>query len=252
MISEKRYEMILELLQRQRTATVQQLARELHTSESTIRRDLVALDRQGRLMRVHGGASLNQSVHSSAEPDMDTKEGLFIQEKQLIARYALGLIRGDDFVYLDAGTTTLQLANAITGEALNATYVTNGLAHSRVLCRKGCKVYVPAGTVRQRTEAIVGARAVNCVRDYSFTKAFLGVNGISLERGFTTPGIDERELKRTAIESARESWFLADASKFDQITPAVICPLSRCGIITNRLPVPRYRDYTTIQEVELL
>ena len=252
MISEKRYELILDYLIQHRTATVQQLADALGTSESTVRRDLMALDRQGRLNRVHGGAALTQSVHSSLEPDMDTKEALNIREKQLIGRYAASLIQASDFVFLDAGTTTLQVAHAVTGEALKATYVTNGLAHTRVLCRKGCNVYVPAGKVRQRTEAIVGAPTLSCIRSYNFTRAFLGVNGISLDRGFTTPGMDERELKLAAIESARESWFLADMSKFDHITPVTICSLSRAGIITNRLPNPGYADYTTIQEVELL
>ena len=251
MIAEKRYEIILSTLRSQRSATVQQLAQALHTSVSTVRRDLIVLDSQGRLKKVHGGATLSEERHTAAEPDMLTKEGMNIPQKQAIGRLAAAMIRPDDFVFIDAGSTTLQLVRAIEGDALRAVYVTNGLAHTRVLCRKGCNVYVPAGKVRQRTEAIVGAPALSCIRSYNFTRAFLGVNGISLDRGFTTPGMDERELKLAAIESARESWFLADMSKFDHITPVTICSLSRAGIITNRLPNPGYADYTTIQEVEL-
>lgn len=252
MLSQQRYELILEILHRQRTATVQELALALNTSESTIRRDLIALDRQGRLSRVHGGAALHQQALSALEPDMDTKQALNMAEKQAIGVYAAGLIRSGDFVFLDAGSTTLQVANALSGEALEATFVTNGLAHTRVLCRKGCNVYVPAGQVRQRTEAIIGAPALNCLHGYNFTKAFMGVNGISLKHGFTTPGIEERELKLAAVQSAQECWFLADESKFGQVYTAQICSLSRAGIITNRLPDPKYHSYTTIQEVEPL
>ena len=249
MISEKRYELILEKLRRDRSATVLQLAQEIGVSESTVRRDLIALDGQGLLSRIHGGAVLNRQVLSAHEPDMDTKEGMNIREKQAIGRYAAGLIRSKDFVFLDAGTTTLQVAHAVSGEALEATYITNGLTHARVLCRKGCNVCVLAGQVRQRTEAIVGASALNCLHGYNFTKAFLGVNGIAIPQGFTTPGIEERELKLGAIQSAQECWFLADHSKFDQSFTAIICPLPRVGIITDKVPNPKYRTYTVIQEV---
>lgn len=252
MIAEKRYQIILDILHRQRSATVQQLAEVLCTSESTIRRDLIALDSQGRLNKVHGGATLSEQQFSAYEPDMMTKEGLNIPEKQAIGRFAAALIRSDDFVFIDAGSTTLQMVNAVSGDALRATYVTNGLAHTRVLTRKGCTVYVPAGLVRQRTEAITGTPALNSLRYYHFTKAFMGVNGISIECGFTTPGIEERELKAAAIQSAQQSWFLADDSKFDKVYPAGICALSRAGIITNHLSGEKYRNYTTVEEAEPL
>lgn len=252
MIAETRYQMILDILNRQKSATVQQFAEALGISESTVRRDLVALGEQGRLNRVHGGATVLEQQFYSHEPDMMTKEGIFTREKQLIGQYAASLIREEDFVYIDAGSTTLQLVNAISGEALNATYVTNGLAHTRALARKGCTVYVPAGRIKQRTEAIVGAAVLTSLHRYNFTKAFMGVNGISLDRGFTTPGIEEGELKAAAIQSAYESWFLADESKFDKIYAAGICDLSRSSIITNRLYDERYREHTSIKEIEIL
>jgi DeoR family fructose operon transcriptional repressor len=252
MIAERRYELILDVLHRQRSATVQQLARELGTSESTVRRDLIELDRQGWLSRVHGGAALKRQSLSAGEPDMDTKQALFLPEKQAIGKCAAGMIRRGDFVFIDAGSTTLQLVNAIAGEAMGAIYVTNGMPHARLLCRRGCTVYVPSGQVLQRTEAIVGVSALSCLNGYNFTKAFLGVNGISPDHGFTTPGIEERELKRAAVQNAGACWFLADESKFDQVCTAQICALSRAGIITNRLPSPAYRSRTTIQEVEAL
>lgn len=252
MIAEKRYQTILDILNRQKSATVQQLAETLGISESTVRRDLVALGEQGRLNRVHGGATVLEPLFYSQEEDMMTKEGIFTREKELIGRYAATLIHAEDFVYIDAGSTTIQLVNAISGEALKATYVTNGLAHTRALARKGCTVYVPAGRIKQRTEAIVGAPVLSSLHRFNFTKAFMGVNGISIDRGFTTPGIEEGELKAVAIQSAFESWFLADESKFNKVYAAGICDLARSAIITNRLPDARYREYTSVKEIELL
>lgn len=250
-IAEKRYELILDIVYRQSSATVQQLAQDLDTSESTIRRDLLTLDQQGKLRRVHGGAAALEGRFLSQEPDMATKEGLYVREKQSIGRYGATLIEGDDFVYIDAGTTTLELVKAISGDALRATYMTNGLAHTRVLARKGCRVYVPAGRVKATTEAIVGTRVLSCLSRYNFTKAFIGVNGISLDRGFTTPGIEEAELKAEAIRSAYQSWFLADSSKFGKTYAAGICELRRCPVITERLPNEVYREHTTVKETEL-
>lgn len=155
MIAETRHQMILDILHKQRSASVQELAEQLHISESTIRRDLIVLDRQGKLTKVYGGAMAMdmESSYDPYEPDMDTKEGLYVEEKKRMGQYAASLIRADDFVYIDAGTSTIHLVNAIDGDAKKAVYVTNGLLHTRILARKGCIVYVPAGRVKPRTES---------------------------------------------------------------------------------------------------
>ena len=95
--------------------TVQQLCEALHTSESTIRRDLTELDRQGRLTKVHGGATLPDSRFLADEPTMEAKETLAVAEKRSIAAAAAALITAEDFVFIDAGTTTLELVRALTG-----------------------------------------------------------------------------------------------------------------------------------------
>ena len=250
MIAETRRQVILDALKRERSISVHALAELLNTSVSTVRRDLIVLDERGLLSKVHGGAALNDAQLSAVEFDMLTKENLMLPEKEAIARAAAGMIRADDFVFIDAGSTTLQLAHAITGEALKAVYVTNGLAHTRVLTQKGCTVYVPGGRIRQRTEAIVGSTALAALNQYNFTKAFLGTNGISLDRGFTTPGIDEREIKAAVVRLSGERWFLADSSKFDKVYPAGISALDSAGIITDSVPNESYRDRTTIKEAE--
>lgn len=248
MLAEERFAMILELLAHQRTATVQELCEALDASESTIRRDLTVLDRQGRLNKVHGGATLTERRVLADEPTMADKEMQAVEEKRAIARAAAALITGEDFIYLDAGSTTLALARALDGPALKAAYMTNGIAHARLLVQKGCRTYMPGGLIRPVTEAITGAGALTVLRQFNFTKAFLGANGVSLNEGFTTPDPEEAAIKAAAVHRARESWFLLDDSKFGKVYPAVIGELHCGAVITNRCPSPKYTQFTLVKE----
>ena len=250
MLAEERFSLIMEQLDRKRTVTVQELCEALNTSESTIRRDLTELDRQGKVNKVHGGATLPDSQFLADEPTMAAKETLAVAEKQAIARAAAALIRKEDFVFLDAGSTTLELVRALTGDALKASYLTNGVAHARLLAQKGCRVFLPGGMLRPQTEAIIGATALSAIQQYNFTKAFMGANGVALEAGFTTPDPEEAAVKAAAIHRAREAWFLVDDSKFAKVYPAVITDLHSGAILTNRCPNPKYRQFTLIKETE--
>ena len=241
MLAEERFGQILNLLSKQRTATVQELCEALGTSESTIRRDLTELDRLGKLNKVHGGATLPDSRFQAEEPTMQAKETLAVPQKRAIAAAAAALIHAEDFVFIDAGSTTLELVRALEGEALQANYVTNGVAHARTLAQKGCRVFLPGGLLRPQTEAIVGAAAVSSLQQYNFTKAFMGANGVALEAGFTTPDPEEAAVKATVVHRARESWFLVDDAKFARICPAVIADLHSGAILTNRCPNPKYK-----------
>ncbi|MGY6227856.1 DeoR/GlpR family DNA-binding transcription regulator [Faecalibacterium duncaniae] len=251
MLAEERFALILDLLARQRTATVQELCEALNASESTIRRDLNELDKQGKLNKVHGGATLPDSPFRTDEPTMAAKEELAVSQKQSIAQAAAELILPEDFIYLDAGSSTLALARALSGPALNASYVTNGVAHARLLAQKGCRVFLPGGLLRPQTEAIIGAAALTAIQQYNFTKAFMGANGVALDSGFTTPDPEEAAVKAAVIRRARETWFLVDDTKFAQVYPAVICDLHSGAILTNRCPNPKYRQYTLIKETEV-
>ena len=211
---------------------------------------------------MHGGATLPDSPFRTDEPTMAAKEELAVSQKQSIAQAAAELILPEDFIYLDAGSSTLEsgralktcrraLVRALNGPALNASYVTNGVAHARLLAQKGCRVFLPGGLLRPQTEAIIGAAALTAIQQYNFTKAFMGANGVALDSGFTTPDPEEAAVKAAALRRARETWFLVDDTKFAQVYPAVICDLHSGAILTNRCPNPKYRQYTLIKETEV-
>ena len=250
MLAEERFGQILDLLNKQRTATVQELCEALGTSESTIRRDLTELDRLGKLNKVHGGATLPDSRFQAEEPTMQAKETLAVPQKRAIAAAAAALIHAEDFVFIDAGSTTLELVRVLEGEALQANYVTNGVAHARTLAQKGCRVFLPGGLLRPQTEAIIGAAALTAIQQYNFTKAFMGANGVALNVGFTTPDPEEAAVKAAAVRRARETWYLVDDSKFGRVYPAVIGEIYSGAILTNRCPDPKYRQLTLVKETE--
>lgn len=170
MLAEERFAMILDLLAQKRSATVLELCDALDASESTIRRDLTQLDRQGLLKKVHGGATLVGRTVLADEPPMVAREEQSVEEKRLIARAAAAMITEKDFIFLDAGSTTLALAAALEGPALQAAYVTNGIAHARMLVQKGCRTYLPGGQVRPITEAITGPETLAALQHYNLPK----------------------------------------------------------------------------------
>lgn len=234
MLSEQRHEMILKLLEEKRSVTVTELTELLHISESTARRDIVLLDKAGKLVKVFGGAMLADTTYMPAEPTVLQKTELNRDEKMRIAKYAASLIQPQDFIYLDAGTTTGYMIGFM--EETGATFVTNAVAHAQRLAAKGEHVLLVGGTLKSTTEAVVGTMAAFMLKDYHFTKGFFGTNGVSRTAGFTTPEPNEALVKRTALEQCRTAYVLCDHSKFNVVSPVTFAPLAAATVLTDRKP----------------
>lgn len=247
MLAEQRFEAILRELSDNRAASVSRLCQLTGASEATIRRDLNILSRQGKLSKVHGGAVLSGGTFQGEEPDVGTKALLHQNEKEHIAHYAAGLIDDDDVVYLDAGTTTVRMVEYLKGSG--ATFVTNGVACAQRLMELGLRGYVLGGFLKPGTWAVVGTGALEELGKYNFTKAFLGINGITIRQGFTTPDPEEAAIKTKAAEQAYLTFVLADSSKFELVSAVTVLPLEKATIITERLPDPSYLEHTVIKEV---
>jgi len=134
MLSEKRRGDILKLVGQKKSVTVQELKNALDASESTIRRDITSLSKEGKLIKVFGGAIAVEGAPSSKELTVGQKEAINKEEKLRIARYAASLIRPGDYVYIDSGTTTGYMLEFIKEK--DATYVTNAVSHAKTLALK--------------------------------------------------------------------------------------------------------------------
>ncbi len=248
MLTEERFAKILSILERMGSVTVQQLMTELDASESTVRRDLNTLDANGQLVKVHGGAILKNTVYSTIDDEVVHRKEQNREAKDKIARYAAGLITAEDFVYIDAGTTTERMIDYIANR--QAVFVTNAIGHAKKLAEHGCKVYILGGEFKAVTEAIVGEEAVFTLDKYNFTKGFWGANGVSLQKGFSTPELKEAMVKRKSMENCRDCYILADESKFSQISSVTFAPFEKAIVITTELKQEIYKDCSNIIKVE--
>ena len=248
MLTEERFAKILSILEHMGSVTVQQLMTELDASESTVRRDLNTLDANGQLVKVHGGAILKNTVYSTIDDEVVHRKEQNREAKDKIARYAAGLITAEDFVYIDAGTTTERMIDYIANR--QAVFVTNAIGHAKKLAEHGCKVYILGGEFKAVTEAIVGEEAVFTLDKYNFTKGFWGANGVSRQRGFSTPELKEAMVKRKSMENCRDCYILADESKFSQISRVTFAPFEKATVITTELKLEIYKDCSNIIKVE--
>lgn len=249
MLTEERHSIIVDTVNKHRNVELSELCRLLGASESTVRRDLALLDEKGAIVKVRGGAIAASADDSffALEPDVEEKSNLFAAEKEAIARYAASLIEDGDFVFIDAGTTPAKMIDFIPSKSV--TFVTNAFINAKKLAQRGFKVIIIAGEIKAATEAVVGSEAVSTLMNYNFTKCFMGVNGISLKNGFSTPDKNEADVKRTAISQSREVFILGDHSKFGKITAVTFAVLNHGKIITDKVPDKKYLSEASVKEV---
>ena len=234
MLTKTRQEQILRMVEEKNSVTVTELTEALGISESTARRDILALHKEGKLVKVFGGAVAAEESYSHLEPTVEQKIEVNREEKRRIAKYCAGRLQPEDFVYLDAGTTTWYMIDYITEKS--ATFVTNGVAHAKSLAAKGFHVILLGGELKSSTEAVVGGQAAQMLSQYHFTKGFFGANGVSAKTGITTPDTNEALVKRKACERSKKIYVLADASKFDHISSVTFVDFEDAIIVTDSKP----------------
>lgn len=243
MLTEQRHELILKLLKENGSIEVTEIKDLLDASESTVRRDITALDKAGKLTKVFGGAVALKEVVTAHEFTVAQKIDLNREEKRQIAQYAAALIKPEDFVYLDAGTTTGYMLDHI-GET-RASFVTNAVAHAQRLAAKGMKVILIGGELKGSTEAVIGNQAMRMIEGYHFTKGFFGTNGVTKKSGCTTPDANEAMIKQTAMGQCKTCYVVCDSSKFDRISSVTFAPFHETVFLTEKA-VCGYEDCENI------
>ncbi|HDI7563947.1 DeoR/GlpR family DNA-binding transcription regulator [Staphylococcus aureus] len=228
-ITEKRHELILEELSHKDFLTLQELIDRTGCSASTIRRDLSKLQQLGKLQRVHGGAMLKEN--RMVEANLTEKLATNLDEKKMIAKIAANQINDNECLFIDAGSSTLELIKYI--QAKDIIVVTNGLTHVEALLKKGIKTIMLGGQVKENTLATIGSSAMEILRRYCFDKAFIGMNGLDIELGLTTPDEQEALVKQTAMSLANQSFVLIDHSKFNKVYFARVSLLESTTVITS-------------------
>jgi DeoR/GlpR family transcriptional regulator of sugar metabolism len=181
------------------------------------------------LIRSHGGAVLNENLF--AEPSFNEKEDKYIEEKMRIAAEAAKLVTDGMTIALNAGTTTTQIAKQIKVRE-NLTVVTNAINIAwELMGAEGVKVFLTGGNLRPKSFALVGTMAEQTLRGIFVDLVFVGVNGISVKLGLTTPNMEEALVNRAMMEAAKKVAVVADHSKFDKVTFSLIATLDQIDMV---------------------
>ncbi|MET0233153.1 MAG: DeoR/GlpR family DNA-binding transcription regulator [Kibdelosporangium sp.] len=211
MYPEERQQVILGRVRGKGRVDVTALAGEFEVTTETVRRDLTALERQGFVRRVHGGAIPVQPL--GFEPALSVRETVLTAEKCRIAKAAVTELGDATTIMLDAGSTTARLADELPADR-ELTVVTHSVSIAlAVVSRPNITVMLVGGRLRGCTLASVDDWAQQAYRDTFVDVAFIATNGLSPERGLTTPDPAEALVKRAAVSAGRRRVLLADHTK---------------------------------------
>jgi len=214
-LAPQRWDNLRTLIRDSGVIRIEDLCRRLKVSPATVRRDLDQLEQSGAIRRVHGGAV---SVESRLdEPVFADKTSLAAREKRRIAEAALAFIGPGDTIYLDGGTTVLELARLLR-ERTNLTVVTNSLHAAHELAGRGPRLILIGGELRRLSQTVVGPLTRLVLHELHLDKAFMGTIGFTVKEGLTTTDPGEAFTKEVVMNQARQVFVLADSSKAGKLS----------------------------------
>ncbi len=225
---EERRRRIARLVREAGSVTVALLESEFGISPMTARRDLVALEEEGRVKRTHGGAIIPE--YAGHEDSFWYRLDEAVEAKERLADAAVGLLEPGESVFLDCSTTTYYLARRLLSEGPRVTVLTNSVPVMELLMKHEAPktdVVGVGGIMRKLTLSFVGPHAVRTISAHSADRAFLSVKGVTGEGFLTDPDVLEAEVKRAMIEHCEEPVLLADGGKFEKRGLSVITHASR-------------------------
>jgi DeoR family transcriptional regulator of aga operon len=237
MLSEERQRAILEMVNRDGRVLVIDLARQFHTSQVTIRKDLEILHTRGRVHRTHGGA-LPARESALEDPTLREKEKLHRKEKLRIAAAAARMVTEGQVVILDSGTTTTAIARALRNFQ-NLTIITNAVNIAAELSGSALEVILTGGSLRKNSFSLVGPIAEETLHKLNADILFLGVDGFDVHYGLSTPNLLEAKVNRAMIEISRTSVAVCDSSKFGKRSLSLIAPPSSLHHVITDSGIPR-------------
>lgn len=230
---------ILEMVRRHGSVRVGELAEHFRVSEVTVRLDLVALEKEGKLQRDRGGAIASKPlVPVKALLGMEMRGKLHSDFKTRIGRAAAQLVQPGDTIILDAGTTAVEMVPYLVGiEPL--TVVTNGLNVALSLSEKtNAKVLLLGGALNRESCSALGPITERTLGDFVIQKAFLGAQAVNAKDGITDTTLEIAQYKRSMIHAARKVILLVDSSKWGRGAFIKVAPLKAVQAVISDSALP--------------
>lgn len=251
MLANQRKDKILELLKEDGSAKVVNLAKLFKVTEVTIRQDLEKLEKEGLVLREHGGAFLKNMENQVRTFSLSHQDNL--DKKELIAKKCLEFIEAGDTIILDSGSTTTEIAKKLKG-IKNLTVITNALNIALLLgVEPGIEVIMTGGEFKPPTLSLTGQKAADFFTGLNVHKLFLATAGLSLKAGLTYPSISDLVVKKAMINAAETTYLVADSTKIGKSSLASLGALSLIDyIITDAGIQEKYKNLLNENEIELI
>ena len=238
MLKEERYDKILDILEKERYVSASKLSKMLYVSMPTIRRDLAELVRRHQIVRSHGGAKIIQAEHIVAP--LDFRKTVNAAEKRALCRSAAKLVQDNDIIFIDASTTTLQMADFLNNKK-GITVITNGIPLATMLIQKGIKTYCTGGEIFENSLAHFGSFAEEFIQRFNIDVLFFSCHGVNEKGMLTDPSLPETQIRKVAINQSKKTVFLCDETKFSLSTPYNLVSIQTPDyVITNSTTVYKY------------
>ncbi len=252
MIAEERRKIILEKIRTEKAVSVHELAQQLNTTPVTIRRDLDLLDKQGLVIRSHGGAIINEEK-VGYEFRFDTRKDYSQDIKAKIGKKAASFITPGDCIGIDVGTTAYEMSRFLASVGnLNVVTASIPVVNELLPC-EDINVICTGGEVSRRDKSLIGHNAIRTLKEYILDKAFIGVAGISFDCGFTLFNMNDALVKRVLVERAKEVIILADATKIGVARHAFFCGLEAADkLITDKRITPEDKSLLESHGIEVI
>ena len=253
MLQKERHDHILSKLNLEGSIRVREIAKEYKVTEDCIRKDLAILEKEGKLVRIHGGAtSVRENPHTF---NVSARKNKYVEEKRIIAKKAIQLIKPGAMVFLGISTSNIEIAKLIYEKNLNITVVTNSVDILLIFTGECDTNLIFIGGAFNRTkDGFVGSVTNELIQDYQFDLAFIGFVGIDLQKNsLTTYDLNDGMTKKHVIRASKKNYIVVEGAKFEQDGNFVCAHLEDFhGIITNRELNGRQREIIENKGLEII
>lgn len=227
----ERQRKILEIIQAEREVKIADLKERFNVTEMTLRRDLEKLEATGDVRRIFGGAIL-----VGRDIALQERFNLMSEAKMKIGKAAAALVEPGESIFIDAGTTTLQVARYLPA-GFPVTVVTNAITIAAELMGKQIQTIVTGGALIEKTAALIGPIAEKSLAGMAFDRAFLGATGLHPKHGFSNSNMLDAEIKKLAMRQSKETNIVMDSSKFGSQVLFSFAELGQVRrLVTDRIP----------------
>ncbi len=251
MIKETRINKIEEYIKENKSVSLDELMEVFSVSKNTIRRDVQELVERGDFKKVYGGVAVNDDRSAKLESFQD-RQVRNKKEKELIAKVAAQFIDDGDIIFVDSGTTTIELIEFIKNKSV--TILTNSLNFIvHAIPYENLNVISTGGILERKTNSFGSIKYIDLLNAYNIKKAFMASTGISLTNGVTNASPFESELKTAVVNRSLETYLLIDHDKFDKYGLMTYCTLDKINfLITDAKPEQIYLDYLRNHNIKLI